>query len=397
MQGNGSEFIGVDLLVNPKRKPSSDTMSVLSSMSGSVKKGRARSVSSSSSSDIGIEIHSRGRKSSDDDVSSISSDSSDSSSSTDLSSIASDVQKRRMSPEDIMNSKREILYQFDRMERKGYKIPKKFTLASSLDDMKLEYERLKTDREVELSIKFQRKVLTTMCTGAEFLNSKFDPFSVKLDGWSDSISDGITDYDDIFEELHHKYRGKAKMPPELRLIFMVGGSAFMYHITNTMFKSSLPGLDQVMKQNPELMKQFTQATMNTMSQNQQAASASGNTNSGSSGGFDIGNILGSLFGGGGSSAAASGLRPEPSMAAQQQPGQRPQMRGPRNVDDILKELGTQQSNDNDNDNDRVEVMSTISESEISELPDDGSVSGMLPMRKKKLGGTGGGSRRTLDV
>ena len=39
-------------------------------------------------------------------------------------------------------------------------------------------------------------------SGAEFLNSKFDPFDVKLDGWSESIHENINDYDDVFTELY---------------------------------------------------------------------------------------------------------------------------------------------------------------------------------------------------
>ena len=35
-------------------------------------------------------------------------------------------------------------------------------------------------------------------------------------------------------------------------------------MTNTMFKSSMPGMDDILKQNPELMQQFTQAAVNTM-------------------------------------------------------------------------------------------------------------------------------------
>ena len=54
------------------------------------------------------------------------------------------------------------------------------------------------------------------------------------------------------------------MAPELKLLMMVGGSAFMFHLTNTMFKSSLPGMGDIMKQNPELMKQFAAAAVNTM-------------------------------------------------------------------------------------------------------------------------------------
>jgi len=46
---------------------------------------------------------------------------------------------------------------------------------------------------------------------------------------------------------------------------MLGGSAAMLHMTNTMFKSSMPGMDDIMRQNPELMQQFTQAAVSSMS------------------------------------------------------------------------------------------------------------------------------------
>jgi hypothetical protein len=38
----------------------------------------------------------------------------------------------------------------------------------------------------------------------------------------------------------------------------------MVHMTNTMFKSAMPGMDDIMRQNPELMQQFTQAAVNSM-------------------------------------------------------------------------------------------------------------------------------------
>ena len=43
--------------------------------------------------------------------------------------------------------------------------------------------------------------MTAAITGIEYLNNKFDPFDVKLDGWSESINENITNYDEIFEEL----------------------------------------------------------------------------------------------------------------------------------------------------------------------------------------------------
>ena len=43
----------------------------------------------------------------------------------------------------------------------------------------------------------------------------------------------------------------------------------MVHMTNTMFKSAMPGMDDIMRQNPELMQQFTQAAVNQMGENNQ--------------------------------------------------------------------------------------------------------------------------------
>ena len=140
-------------------------------------------------------------------------------------------------------------------------------MESSLDEMQGEYDMIMAEKEKSNSIKFQGRMLMACLTGIEFLNNKFDPFDIKLDGWSEQVHENIDDYDEIFAELHDKYRSKAQMAPEIKLLFQLGGSALMIHMTNTMFKSSMPGMDDIMKQNPELMKQFTQAAANTMSDN----------------------------------------------------------------------------------------------------------------------------------
>ena len=167
--------------------------------------------------------------------------------------------------EEIQKEKFELLCKLERLRNKGIRIPKNFNMASDYDEMKFEYDRLVYQRKLSNSVKMQRQVLVTVCTGMEFLNNKFDPFDVKLDGWSEHVHENQHDYDDIFEELYEKYKDKGSMAPEVKLLFMVFGSGFMFHLSNTMFKSSLPGMGDIMKQNPELMKQFANAAMNTMS------------------------------------------------------------------------------------------------------------------------------------
>ena len=188
----------------------------------------------------------------------------------------------QMSKEELLREKFKILQKLEEIEAKGIRLTKKYTMESSLLEMKGEYEAHVEEREKKNSIKFQQKLLMTAITGIEFLNNKFDPFDLKLDGWSEQINENVDDYDEIFAELHEKYKSKAKMAPELKLLFQLGGSAIMLHMTNTMFKSAMPGMDDIMRQNPELMKQFTQAAVNTMSQSSP----------------NFGNFMGDMMGGG---------------------------------------------------------------------------------------------------
>jgi hypothetical protein len=225
------------------------------------------------------------------------------------------IPPKEMSYEEVQEEKFKLLCILERLEKKGIKTHKKFSMSSSYEEMKHEFDRLKNQRDMDQSVKFQRKMLIACVTAIEFLNNKFDPFDVKLEGWSENVHEGINEYDDIFEELHEKYKSKASMAPELRLLLSLGGSAFMFHLTNTMFKSSLPGMEDVMRQNPDLMKQFASAAANTMGNNASTPVPSssgggggfGGLGGGGGGGFDLGNLMGSLGGGGGGGGGLGGF------------------------------------------------------------------------------------------
>lgn len=174
-----------------------------------------------------------------------------------------------MNQQDIKNEKIDLIYKFKKLESQGIRTTMNYNMNSQLEDMRNEYFKLKKQREVENSIKFQRKVMMAAITGLEFLNNKFDPFDIKLDGWSESVNENINDYDEVFEELAEKYGGQSEVAPEIKLLMMLGGSAFMFHLTNTMFKSSIPGMDDIMKQNPDLMKQFAKAAVGSIGQETQ--------------------------------------------------------------------------------------------------------------------------------
>jgi hypothetical protein len=132
-------------------------------------------------------------------------------------------------------------------------------MDNSLEEVKAEYFRLVDARNLETSIKFQRQMLMGAITGMEWLNGRFDPFDIKLDGWSESVHENVEDFDEIFEELYDKYKDRGKMSPEVRLMMAIGGSGFMCHVSNSFFRSKMPTMDDVLKRNPELARQMAAA------------------------------------------------------------------------------------------------------------------------------------------
>ena len=170
----------------------------------------------------------------------------------------------QLTKEEMLREKFKFLRKLEALEKKGVELSKKYTMESSLQEMMGEYETIQEEKTKQNSVKFQGNMLMAVINGIEFLNNRFDPFDIKLDGWSEQVNENVTDYDDIFGELYEKYKSKASMSPEIKLMFQLGGSAMMVHMTNTMFKSAMPGMDDILRQNPDLMRSFQNAAVNSM-------------------------------------------------------------------------------------------------------------------------------------
>jgi hypothetical protein len=248
--------------------------------------------------------------------------------------------------EDINRQKTELLYQFDRLEKKGVKLPRQFTIESSLDDMKSTFERIKRDRERDTAVRTSGKWLVAAATGLEFMNNKFDPFDINLNGWSESVHESINDYDEIFEELNDKYHGPSKFPPEIRLMGSLAASAFFFHASNAMFKTATPDMNDVLNDNPDLKRQFAEASARKMGSQMPMGG--------------MGSFFSSMLGGG------------VPMAAPPAPSGR--MSGPSDLDNILANLESK--------NDIKDNISTATPSEISEMTDTNSIRNLMGRTRK---------------
>ena len=159
----------------------------------------------------------------------------------------------------IEDEKADLLNKISRLIKKGIHSGARLTIYSDIEEIRTEYKRMIYSIECERSIKFQRRMLVAAVTGLEFLNDKFDPFDLELNGWSQNTMENVEDYDGVFEELYNKYKTKVNVAPEVKLIMMVGGSAMMFHLTNSMFKAAVPNINNVMKQNPDLVRNMMDA------------------------------------------------------------------------------------------------------------------------------------------
>ena len=189
----------------------------------------------------------------------------------------------------IEDEKADLLNKINRLNKKGIASSQRLTIYSDIEEIRTEYKRMTYSIEVDRSIKFQRRMLIACITGLEFLNDKFDPFDLELNGWSQNAMENVDDYDGVFEELYNKYKTKIAVAPEVKLIMMVGGSAMMFHLTNSMFKAAVPNVTQVMQQNPDLMRNMVSAVERTQANN--GAQATGGRRDMRGPGMDFGSLM----------------------------------------------------------------------------------------------------------
>ena len=181
----------------------------------------------------------------------------------------------------IDDEKQDLLYRFHRLTSKGVKVSKNFNMYSDIREMRSEFKKIKRDSEVNSSLKFSKQILMAIVSGTEFLNKRYDPMGIELNGWSETVMENMNDgdYDNVFEKLHDKYTGRVNTPPELELMMSLAGSAVMFHMTSTMFKS-IPNMSDMAKQNPDLqnaMKNMADNLMKAQMQPQSSQPAPSNT------------------------------------------------------------------------------------------------------------------------
>ena len=140
--------------------------------------------------------------------------------------------------ESIKREKIIYLYKINTLNQKKNVSFIKLDMNCSLDEIKNEYERIRSTLENEKMVKFCKQMLLMGVQGVEMLNTRYDPFGVDLIGWHEAMGYSMEnqEYDEVLSELYEKYKGKGQMSPELKLVLMICGSAAMFGVTKKLSK-----------------------------------------------------------------------------------------------------------------------------------------------------------------
>lgn len=176
-------------------------------------------------------------------------------------------QEPRESDEDKIR-KIELLRIFTELKRQGFVISQEYTMSSSLHTMEQEYEILKSSKMKKQALKLSQGFLINAVQTLEFLNTRFDPMGIDLIGFSEVVSLGIDDYNEVLDELYEKYKQYGrKVEPEIKLMLMIGGSAASFHASKTLLKN-VPGMENLQK-NPKFVNKMGKQFAESMSKPKQ--------------------------------------------------------------------------------------------------------------------------------
>jgi hypothetical protein len=157
---------------------------------------------------------------------------------------------------EIKFKKMETLAKLMHIKSLGTDLTTHYNMESDIEDMEAELKYHSDIQSKKNGVQLAKSFMCNAITGLEYMNDRYDPFGFKLKGWADQVKNNKDDFDEIFKELLEKYKGtKSKMEPEIKLVMMLMLSAGTFHMSQSIV-TGLPGLDDVIKNNPQLISKI---------------------------------------------------------------------------------------------------------------------------------------------
>jgi hypothetical protein len=178
-------------------------------------------------------------------------------------------------------------------------------------------------------------------------------FGLQLDGLSEAAQMNVVDLEDDFEELYDLYGESMKMHPMVRIPLRTCMMIYMVHLTNQMTrKAPIPNIDEIMRQNPDIARSLAAAAMQNQTQQMRGSAQVPAPTQQQAASNPLSGLMSFMQG-----ATVQAPQPPPSMIPKQPSESKPiqigikkavakpvntappvQMKGPANIDDLLKEI-----------------------------------------------------------
>lgn len=176
----------------------------------------------------------------------------------------------KMSEDAIMKKKYELLRKFERLNKLGVPIRKRFTMDSPLDEMEMELEFVRKEKAMDATIKQFSEWFITGMSAMEWGSKNvgmMKMFGLQLDGLSQSAQMNVGDLEEDFEELYDLYGDQMRMHPLVRIPMRTCFMVYMVHLTNQMaMKAPVPNIQEILRQNPDIARQMAAQAMQSQTE-----------------------------------------------------------------------------------------------------------------------------------
>jgi hypothetical protein len=179
--------------------------------------------------------------------------------------------KRPMSNLEINKRKRELIRYFERCEKRGKGPARRFTMDDSLEEMELEKKAMASDANVEFVMQLMEWGTISVASGAEYLGDAVPRLGLKMKGYSQNVNDTMDEFYEVFDEMIDDWGDTIKFSPGMKYVMLLARGAIATHTANKLTSAFGPDVMDVMKSNPDLMKNFVNAMTEKTAQNMGAA------------------------------------------------------------------------------------------------------------------------------
>lgn len=151
---------------------------------------------------------------------------------------------------ELQQKKAFAMYNLNRYKKMGYPLSRNFGSNHTLEELEDEVFRIETEKNLDNGLKHCKDAMLAFTKGVETVNNMYGEKYIKLNGWSEFILTQYNDhvYDDVFIKLWQKYSGKLPDYPEFTLLFLLGMSAFTFHMARLQAEKQSKPERQTMKQ-----------------------------------------------------------------------------------------------------------------------------------------------------